>query len=83
MKEIGAPDRILWAEAGWKAFQVLAEYKGIQHMKNMVTMTISMRITRFLAISLVSEVLLRGRSTLVELASVSVDISMELGLLGT
>lgn len=83
MKEIGAPERALWAEGGWKAFQVLTEYKGIQQMKNMDTMTISMRITRLLAMSLLSEVLLRGRSTLAEVVRVRVDISMELGRFST
>lgn len=83
MKEMGAPERSRCAEAGWKALQVLAEYSGIQQMKNMVTITISMRITRFLAISLVSEVLLRGRSTLAELVRVRVDISIELGRFDT
>lgn len=83
MKEIGAPERALWAEGGWKAFQVLTEYRGIQQIKNMITMTINMRITRLLAISLVSEALLRGRSTLAEAARVKVDISMELGRFNT
>lgn len=83
MKEMGAPDRVRWADCKSNAFQVLTEYRGIQQMKNMATMTISMRITRFLAMSFASEVLLRGRSALEDLAAVSTDISTTLGLLVT
>lgn len=64
MKEMGAPVRALEADFRSKAFQVLAEYRGIQQMKKSATITISMRMTRFLACSLASEVLLRGRSFL-------------------
>lgn len=64
MKEMGAPESACWADFWSKAFQVLAEYRGIQHMKNMATIMISIRITRFLAMSFASEVLLRGRSAL-------------------
>lgn len=83
MNEMGAPERALWAEGRSNAFQVLTEYRGIQQMKNMATMTMSIRITRFFAISLASEVLLRGRSTFAEPVGVRADISMELGLLDT
>lgn len=64
MKEMGAPVRALEADLRSKAFQVLAEYSGIQQMKKSATITISMRMTRLLACSLASEVLLRGRSVL-------------------
>lgn len=64
MKEMGAPERALEADLGSKAFQVLAEYRGIQQTKKSATITISMRMTRLLACSLASEVLLRGRSVL-------------------
>ena len=61
---MGAPERALKAEVRSKAFQVLAEYMGIQQMKKSATITISMRMTRLLAWSLASEVLLRARSVL-------------------
>ena len=64
MKEMGAPERAFEAEFRSKAFQVLAEYRGIQQMKKSATITISMRMTRLLACSLASEVLLRARSVL-------------------
>lgn len=64
MKEMGAPESALEADLRSKAFQVLAEYRGIQQMKKSATITISMRMTRFLACSLASEVLLRARSLL-------------------
>lgn len=64
MKEIGAPERALEAGTRSKAFQVLAVYRGIQQMKKSATITISMRMTRLLACSLASEVLLRARSAL-------------------
>lgn len=64
MKEMGAPERALTADLRSKAFQVLTEYRGIQQMKKRATITISMRMTRFLACSLASEVLLRARSVL-------------------
>lgn len=64
MKEMGAPERALEADFRSKAFQVLAEYSGIQQIKKRATITISMRITLLLACSLASEVLLRARSVL-------------------
>ncbi len=64
MKEMGAPERALEADFRSKAFQVLAEYSGIQQMKKSATITISMRTTRRLACSLASEVLLREHSVL-------------------
>lgn len=64
MKEMGAPVSDLEADFRSKARQVLAEYSGIQQTKNRATITISMRMTRLLACSLASEVLLRARSVL-------------------
>lgn len=64
MKEMGAPERDLEADFRSKAFQVLAEYRGIQQMKKRATITMSMRITRLLAWSLACEVLLRARAVL-------------------
>lgn len=64
MKEMGAPERALVTDFMSKAFQVLTVNKGIQQMKKSATITISMRMTRLLACSLASEVLLRARSVL-------------------
>ncbi len=61
---MGVPERASEADFRSKAFQVLAEYRGIQQMKKSATITISMRMTRLLACSLASEVLLRARSVL-------------------
>lgn len=61
---MGAPERALEADLRSKAFQVLAEYRGIQQMKKSATITISMRMTRRLACSLAFDVLLRARSVL-------------------
>lgn len=46
-----------------KALQVLTLKMGVQQMKNKITITISIRMTSFLAIRLAEEVLLLGRST--------------------
>lgn len=70
---MGAPERALEAEFRSKAFQVLAEYRGIQQMKKSATITISMRMTRLLACSLASEVLLRARSVLAWVAPDEVE----------
>lgn len=75
MKEMGAPES-LEAEFRSKAFQVLTEYRGIQQMKKSATITISMRMTRLLACSLASEVLLRARSVL---AWVAADVAERVG----
>lgn len=83
MKEIGAPERVRWADFWSKAFQVLAEYRGIQHTKNMATIMISIRITRFLAMSLASDVLLRGRSVLTVAEVVRAESSIAEGFFGT
>lgn len=77
---MGAPERACLAEMSSKARQVLAQYSGIQQRKNRTTMTTSMRITRFLASSLASDVLLRGLSALTALLDAAmVDISIECG----
>ncbi|MEE6462402.1 hypothetical protein FKM82_001580 [Ascaphus truei] len=83
MKEMGAPVRARKASFSSKAFQVFTTNMGIQHMKNMATMTMSMRITRFLAMSLASELLIRVQSILVQPLGVRVDISMVLRRLET
>lgn len=64
MKEMGAPERRRSAEAASKARQALALKMGIQHRKKRITMTTSMRITRFLAIRLAAGLLLLMRLTL-------------------
>lgn len=46
-----------------KALQVLTLKMGVQQMKNKITITISIRMTSFLAIRLAEEELLLGRST--------------------
>lgn len=70
---MGAPERALEADFRSKAFQVLAEYRGIQQMKKSATITISMRMTLLLACSLASEVLLRARSGLAWMAPVEAE----------
>lgn len=85
---MGAPERSRWAELMWKAFHVLAVYRGIQQRKKRMAVTMSMRITCFLAKSLASEVLLRGCSadTLglggAGVEVVRVDSSMDGGFFG-
>ena len=77
---MGVPDRACLAEMSSKARQVLAQYRGIQQRKNRTTMTTSMRITRFLASSLASDVLLRGLSALTARLDADIeDISIECG----
>lgn len=77
---MGDPDRACLAVMSSKALQVLAQYRGIQQRKNRTTMTTSMRITRFLASSLASDVLVRGLSALVARVEEDIaDISIECG----
>lgn len=64
MKEMGVPERRRSAEAVSKARQALALKMGIQQRKKRTTMTISMRITRFLAIRLAAGLLLLMRLSL-------------------
>ena len=64
MKEMGVPERRRSAEAVSKARQALALKMGIQQRKKRTTMTMSMRITRFLAIRLAAGLLLRTRLSL-------------------
>ena len=74
MKEMGTPERALEADLESKAFQVLTEYMGIQQMKKRATITISIRMTRLLAWSLASEVLLRARSVFAWAAPVEAEM---------
>ena len=83
MKEMGAPERALEADFRSNAFQVLAEYSGIQQMKKSATITISMRMTRFLACSLASEVFFRARSDLAWAAERVGSSTAEVGFLDT
>ena len=77
---MGDPDRACLAVTSSKALQVLAQYRGIQQRKNRKTMTTSMRITRFLASSLASDVLVRGLSALAARVDEDIaDISIECG----
>lgn len=64
MKEMGVPERCFSAETVSYARQALALKMGIQHRKKRTTMTMSMRITRFLAIRLAAELLLLIRLSL-------------------
>lgn len=83
MKEMGAPERARMADCWSNAFHVFTVYSGIQQMKNIATMMISIRMTRFLARSLASEVLLRGLSGLEVAELLMVESSMAGGFLGT
>lgn len=75
---MGAPERACLAEMSSNARHVLAQYSGIQQMKNKTTMTTSIRMTRFFAFSLASDVLLRGLSALLALPDAAMDdISIE------
>lgn len=77
---MGAPESVCVAELSSKARQVLTQYSGIQQTKNRTTITTNMRMTRFLASSLASDVLLRGLSALIALPDAAIaDISIVWG----
>ena len=79
---MGVPERRRSAEAVSKALQALALKMGIQHRKKRTTMTMSMRMTRFLAMRLAAGLLLLMRSARPALPEDSWRSSSFLGCLG-